>query len=183
MTVEVAVFNELPPDEVIERAADCYIATFSQPPYNEPADAHEGFVDRVRRYSARDGFVLAVAADGNAVVGIALGVTAHPGDWWRDTVAQQLTLAEQREWLGDACLEFVHLAVVPTRQGSGLGGALHEAVVTSSKAATGLLTVDRRVERAYGLYLTRGWVVLRNSITVGAGGQMTLMVRRLSQPR
>jgi GNAT superfamily N-acetyltransferase len=184
MTIEVAVFHELPPDEVVQSAADSYIATFREPPYNEPDEAREGFLDRVQRYSARDGFVLAVASDGDETLGIALGVTAHPGDWWRDRVAQQLTDGEQRDWLGDACLEFVHLAVVPARQGSGIGGALHDAVVTNSTAAaTGVLTVDRRVERAYRLYVSRGWIVLRESINVSAGPDMTLMARPLNQPR
>jgi GNAT superfamily N-acetyltransferase len=182
VTVDVSVFKELPTEDLIERAADCYIASFREPPYNEPEDARQGFVDRLRRYSARDGFVLAVAADGDDVVGIALAVTAHPGDWWRDTVAQQLAVGEQRDWLGDSCLEFVHLAVVPSRQGSGIGGLLHDAVLTSSTAATAVLTVDRQVERAYRLYLNRGWTVLRDAITVGAGTEMTLMARRSVPP-
>src|SRR3954447_6181172 len=178
MTVEVTAFRALPPEDLLERAADSYIATFSQPPYNEPEEARAGFVERVRRYSARNGFVLAAASDSDEVVGIGLAVTAHPGDWWRDQIAQQLTASEQREWLGSACLEFVHLAVIPSRQGRGIGAELHDAVVMSSSAATGVLTVDRRGERAFGLYVSRGWTVLRDAITVGAGPEMTLMVRR-----
>jgi hypothetical protein len=38
------------------------------------------------------------------------------------------------------------------------------------------------VERAYRLYLNRGWTVLRDAITVGAGTEMTLMARRSVPP-
>ena len=82
----VVVHDQVPPGDVLDGCVAVYQHAFGEPPYGESRRDAEGLRDRVARYAARDGFLLPVAtgADGRPV-GFALGVTAHPGDWWRDS--------------------------------------------------------------------------------------------------
>jgi GNAT superfamily N-acetyltransferase len=175
----LTVHTALPSEADIERAADAYLAGFSGPPYFETAASQAEFVERVRRYAARDGFRLVVASEGEAPAGVGLAVIAHPGDWWRDQVAAQLTAAEAKEWLGDSVLEVVNLAVRPESRGRGLGAALHEALLTDAEAPTAVLTADTRATPARTLYETRGWTILRERVSIGGSEPVTLLARRL----
>jgi GNAT superfamily N-acetyltransferase len=179
MTVRINVHSTLAPQVTLDSAADAYIATFSQPPYSESEEDRAGFLDRVERYARRDGFALALASEGDAVVGLALAVTAHPGDWWRDQVAANLSATEIDEWLGHGTLELVHVAVVPSVQGHGVGGRLLDAISDASVCRTGILTVDSRAEPARRLYASRGWSVLREVVTIGQSTGAILMGKRL----
>jgi GNAT superfamily N-acetyltransferase len=176
---EIAVHTALPTDAEIDRAADAYLAGFSGPPYFETEASRADFRDRVRRYAGRDGFRLVVASEGGAATGVGLAVIGHPGDWWRDQVAAQLSPAEVAEWLGDAVLEVVNLAVRPGSRGRGLGAAMLAALLANAPAPTAVLTADSRATPARNLYATRGWIVLREQIRIGGGEPAALMVRRL----
>jgi GNAT superfamily N-acetyltransferase len=178
-TPSLATFETVPPEPLLAEAADAYLAAFARAPYRETEADREAFVDRVRRYSGRDGFRLVLARSGDAAVGVGLGVVAHAGDWWRDRVAEECRPEDVDRWLGDACLEFVHLAVRPEHEGAGIGGAIHDAVLAGAPAPTAVLTVDRRAERARRLYDSRGWEVLQEGVTVGEGEDLVLMGRLL----
>ena len=176
---EITTHRALPGEDVIEAAADAYLAAFSRPPYGETAIERAGFIDRVRRYAGRDGFRLATSSDETGISGLALAVVAHPGDWYREQLAGQLTAAEAERWLGERCLEVVHLAVQPASEGHGIGSRLLDAVVADATAPTGILTVDPRADRARRLYERHGWQVVRDEITVGEHGPMELRARDL----
>jgi hypothetical protein len=177
--IEVRTFTSVPPEPVLARAGDVYLDAYARPPHGEAAADREAFIDRVRRYARRDGFRLVLASSGEDAVGVGLGVVAYPGDWWRDRVAEQLEAREVQEWLGDACLEFVHLGVRSGYEGRGIGSAIHDAVLAGRPAPVAVLTVLRRAEAARRLYARRGWTVLRDAVTVGASEGVILMARRL----
>jgi hypothetical protein len=167
-------------DEVLEAVATVYVDAFGGYPYFEtPADG-SAFIDRVRRYEARDGFHLVVASDANDQLGFGLAVRARPGDWWRDQVAANLEQNEVAEWLGETCLELVHLGVRRADQGLGIGARIHDALLADRPAPTAILTVHPEAAIARALYLDRGWRRLRGSITIGAGPSAWLMGRKLS---
>ena len=165
--MEAKLFLGEPPAAALETARTVYAAAFGRPPYNEGKQQADDFVARVLRYAAdRDGVRL-VLADGAA---IGLAVLARPGDWWRDRAAEA---ARSPGWIGDLCLEVVHLAVHPDRQGQGLGKLAHDILIAGSPAPTALLTCDPRAEPARALSRSRGWT------HIGEFGTSELMARNL----
>jgi GNAT superfamily N-acetyltransferase len=161
------LFFGLPDEPALKAARAVYLAAFGRPPYNEGPAQADDFVSRVHRYAAqRDGLRLLLIDE--AAIGLA--VLARPGDWWRDRAAEA---AEQSSWIGDLCLEVVHLAVHPSRQGEGLGKLAHDILLAGSPAPTALLTCDPRAEAAQALYRSRGWT------TIGRLGRSDLMARDL----
>jgi GNAT superfamily N-acetyltransferase len=177
--VTLAVHESLPPEAVIELAGDAYLAGFGGPPYFETLDDRASFIERVRRYALRDGFRLAIAAAGDVPVGVGLAVIGRPGDWWRDQVASLLTASEIDRWLGGGVLELVNLAVRPDRRGLGIGAALHDLLLANPRVPTAILAADTRPTAARRLYETRGWIVLREGISIGGSEPVVLMVRQL----
>ena len=179
--VRIVVHERLPDAAAIDAAGDAYLATFSQPPYRETETDRAGFIDRVRRYSARPGFRLGLALDGGQVVGLGLAVIGRPGDWWRDQVASRIGTEDTARWLGSACLELVHLAVVPGRQGEGIGGRLHDRLIEGAAVPTAILSVHPAAEPARALYANRGWRPLRDPLPMGDGPPPALLVRDLGE--
>ena len=179
MPPELRTWRSVPGDALLARVGDAYLDAFSRPPYLEQEAARQELFERLRRYEPRDGFRLVLAEEDGDVVGLALAVVGHPGDWFRDRVAEQLEPAEIAAWLGDACLELVHLAVRPAREGRGIGGALHDAALAGAPADTAILTVHPEAERARRLYEQRGWQVLRDSVSIGASDGVALLAKPL----
>lgn len=177
--VRIVVHERRPPRALVEAAADAYMAAFSEPPYFETSDDRAAFIDRVERYAARDGFRLVLANEDRSVLGLGLAVEAHPGDWWRDRVAERIGPAATERWLGPACLEVVHFAVRPDRQGEGIGGRLHDRLLEGARAGTAILSVHPAAAPARALYLGRGWRVLGDLAALGQGPAPQLMVRDL----
>ena len=175
----IATHDRLPEARTLEAAADAYLDGFSGPPYFETGEDRAAFLDRVGRYAERDGFRLVLATEGERSIGVGLCVVGHPGDWWRDQVAAELASDEVRDWLGEAVLEIVDLAVIPDARGRGVGGAIHDALLDGARTPTAVLTADTRATPARALYEGRGWHVLRERFSVAGGDPVTLMVRRL----
>jgi GNAT superfamily N-acetyltransferase len=175
----IAIYESLPPDDVIELAGDAYLAGFSGPPYFETMEDRAAFVERVRRYATRVGFRLALAIIDDAPAGVGLAVIGRPGDWWRDQVVSRIEPAEAARWFGDGVLELVHLAVRPEDRGRGLGAALHDALLANASVPTAALSADPAPTPARHLYEKRGWVVLRDSMSIGVGPPVALLVRDL----
>ena len=184
---EITTYRSFPGSATLAKAADAYLEGFAGPPYFETDADRDGFLDRVRRYAARDGFRLVVAAEGDPsassearrVIGVGLAVIGHPGDWWRDQVAAGLPETDVEAWLGDAVLEVVDLTVIPAARGRGVGRAIHDALLSGVTTRTAVLTADTRATPARALYAGGGWQTLRDPFSVAGGEPVTLMVRRL----
>jgi GNAT superfamily N-acetyltransferase len=172
--MKAELFIGEPPEQAIDSARAVYAAAFGRPPYHEGPEQADEFVSRLRRYAEeRDGLRLALVDD----VAVGLAVLARPGDWWRDRAAEAVGPDPAHRWLGDLCLEVVHLAVHPGAQGLGLGKLTHDLLLAGSPAPTAVLACNPRATPAYGLYQSRGWTTLTESLPFG--GSSFLMARDL----
>jgi GNAT superfamily N-acetyltransferase len=180
---QVSVLTAAPGPGELAEATAAYAAAFGQAPYHEDAGQAAAFADRVKRYAAeRDGFRFVTARDeGGSLTGLALAVLARPGDWWRDKAAAALPEQEARRWLGELCLEVVHVAVEPAVQRSGIGTHLLEALVSGTPAPTGVLSCHPAATPAQRLYLRQGWTSLTRQFRTGGPDQLGywLMARDL----
>jgi ribosomal protein S18 acetylase RimI-like enzyme len=158
-----------PDAPTMTEAVGVYVAAFGQPPYGEDAAAGAAFAERVGRYARdRAGFRFILARDdGGVPAGTCLAVVAHPGDWWREQAAAGLNPATTRRWLGESCLEVVHVAVAPARQRQGLGRLMLDVLVAGRPAPTGVLSCHPEAAAAQGLYLSQGWTVLTKDFSAG----------------
>lgn len=136
---------------------DVYVAAFQGPPYDEGAAARRRFPARWAAHRDAPGWRAVGAWDGDALVGFAYGHAAAPGLPWVDALFAQLPATARTKWADDAFL-VCELAVRPERQGQGLGGALHDALIADAPHATALLTtLDDRATAGAQLYARRGW--------------------------
>ena len=115
-----------------------------------------GALDRHVRYAEFRGLTAVVD---DAVVGFTYGYRTQPGTWWNETIRPAMVKAGVEDWLDDA-FEFVELSVLPAHQGAGIGGALHDTLMSDAPGTRALLTTAARDTRAMGMYLKRGWQVL-----------------------
>jgi hypothetical protein len=179
--MEVTLTTAAPASARLDAATSAYAAAFGQPPYQESPEQAAGFAERVLRYAReRDGMrLVTVSRNPPAVDGVALAVLARPGDWWRDQAAGSLAPAEVSRWLGDLCLEVVHVAVAPAAQRQKLGLLLHDVLISGRPAPTAVLSCHPAAHPAQQLYLGRGWTLLTRDFR--AGGQLPywLMAREL----
>lgn len=158
--------TQTPDRELLVEAGRVYAAAFEAPTADgreDPAATHaeiEQFCERVAHYAEdRDGFRLATVRDDDGrVAATGLAVLARPGEWWRDRVAEALGPEGERRFLGELCLEVVHIAVLPKRQRNGFGGRVHDVLIGGAPAPMAVLTCHDRALPARGLYAGRGWV-------------------------
>lgn len=160
--MRVTVATTAPGPSELAEATALYATAFAQPPYHEDAEQAAAFTERVLRYAAqRDGFRFATArGDDGRLAGLALAVLARPGDWWRDKAAAALPDADAARWLGELCLEVVHLAVDPATARRGIGTRVLDALISGRPAPTGVLSVHPDARPARQLYLRQGWTLL-----------------------
>ena len=181
--MRVSLATIVPDPGQLAEATTVYAAAFSEPPYGEGELKAAAFADRVRRYAAeRDGFRFVTSRDDEGrLTGLALAVLARPGDWWRDKAAAALTDDDARRWLGDLCLEVVHVAVQPALQHRGIGKSLHGTLISGSAAPTGVLSCHPGARPAQQLYLNQGWTLLTEEFRTGGPDQLGywLMARDL----
>lgn len=147
-----------------------YAAAFSQPPYLRGEPEALTFADVFSRQRSRAGFRCIVAREGlqGALVGFVYGFTSLPGQWWHDQVTQRLSAEQRERWLSDA-FELTELAVLPTHQGQGIGGQLHDRVLLGLPQRTAVLSTMQVETPAMALYRKRGWrVLLTNFLFSGA---------------
>jgi ribosomal protein S18 acetylase RimI-like enzyme len=109
------------------------------------------------RHAVRRDFRMAVAyQDSSAPVGFAYGYVGELGQFWPDRVAGALPAATVRDWVGGH-FEFVELAVLSSFRRRGIGGALHDALMTDLPSDRALLSTDDEDTPAVRLYRSRGW--------------------------
>lgn len=183
--MSVFCFDEVPPDDVVDRCVEVYAAAFGQAPYFETPEQAEGLRERLANYRTRDGLLVAVARDTRGQTqGFALAVTAHPGDWWRDHAAAALNDVQRCRWFGEACLEVVHVAVHPDAWRRGYARALMATVESHTTVSTGVLSCHPQATGAQQFYLTEAWQVLTEEFRLQPGQLgYWLMVKDLAVTR
>jgi ribosomal protein S18 acetylase RimI-like enzyme len=119
------------------------------------------------RHRARDGFRLALAYDGDALVGFAYGYTGDFGQWWTDNARQALADDVAAAWLGGH-FELVSIGVVDGARRAGVGRGLMRAI-TDGLAHDRLLlmTTSDEADPARRLYASDGWRVIGPGIGEG----------------
>jgi ribosomal protein S18 acetylase RimI-like enzyme len=118
--------------------------------------------DTIARHSARIGYSFVGAFDpGGRLAGFAYGYTGAPGQWWHDHVALGLSDEERRHWLEESPFELCEIAVRPDRQGTGVGGRLHDALLAGRPEPRALLsTAAEENEDVIAFYERRGWQIV-----------------------
>ena len=138
----------------LDALAPVYAAAFAAPPYSEP-DAAD-LLRRLPQHRDRRGFVLAVARDGEQIVGFGYGYTGSRGEVWTERTAEALG-PERAEQLLGGHFELVELAVLPDTQGHGIGAALLEALLAARPEPRALLQSHDGDTAAMRLYLRAGF--------------------------
>lgn len=156
--VEIIPLSPAQLDRVRDQVIDVYGRTFTHPPYNEQVASVRGFARSLSTYMERRGFRCYVARD-RQVVGFAFGYTCARGQWWYDTVARRLEPRVVQTWFTNA-FELVDLAVLPAYQGMGIGGRLHDKLLTGLPHETAVLSALQGETVAQHLYRRRGWRTL-----------------------
>lgn len=137
-----------------------YARVFGAPGYDEPPEAAQRFRDeQLPRHAEREGFRCVVARRDGRMLGFAYGYTGERGQYWSDWVAGRVPEHITERWLGGH-FEFVELAVDPDEQGRGIGGALHDALLSGLPHRRALLSTYRDDRPAPRLYRGRGWELL-----------------------
>ena len=144
---------------------EVYAQAFSGPPYHKPDDELASFVEDGLEQSGRPGFVACAAFEqrqaGAAArpVGFAYASELLPEYWWYRQIEPHLVRIGQTHWLQDA-FELTQMAVLPGFQGQGIGGRLHDLLLTDLPNRHGLLSTLYGETNATGLYRRRGWQIL-----------------------
>lgn len=90
------------------------------------------------------------------MVGFSWGYTGELGQFWSDFVLDQLGPPIE-DWVGGH-FEFVELAVLSDVRGQGIGGRLHDILLSGLPHRRALLgTEDEPSSPAVRLYAGRGW--------------------------
>ncbi len=176
MTVEVHSFKDRRTLERFEgRVVEVYGEAFSKPPYSQGENGVRGFAERLPRHVRNDGFRCLVAEENERVLGFAYGFTDEPGQWWHGQVASTMVEAGLSHW-HEGAFVLTELAVIPSAQGRGIGGRLHDALLDGVPHRRALLSTSREETVARGLYDRRGWVVLLGGFVYPAGGDPVVIM-------
>jgi ribosomal protein S18 acetylase RimI-like enzyme len=136
--------------------------------------------DILARHAARDGFTFLAAREDGRLAGFTYGYRGGPGEWWHDIVHSAMGGAERARWLAAGHFEYVELHVRPELRGQGLGGRLHDELLSRQTASrTAVLSTQVDNERALGLYRGRGWQVVLPQLDFGAGRLFSILGREL----
>lgn len=129
------------------------------------------FAERVvDRHAGRVSFRCVLAREGvdGSFLGCAYGYTGGPGQWWRDIVAGAVGGRVAGRWLADY-FEFVEFAVVPGARRRGVGGRIHDALLSGLLHRTAALSTQRDNDAARRFYARRGWELLLEGLVFPNG--------------
>ncbi len=127
--------------------------------------------DILPRHVDRDGFRFVAAEVEGRVAGFAYGYLGGAGQWWHDIVAASLDEQRRQLWLAPGHFELVELHVRAERRRQGIGGRLHDELLTGLDSPTAVLSTQTDNEAATRLYERRGWVTIAEPVRFGIGGR------------
>lgn len=152
---------------LLPHLVDIYQAAFREPPYNKPEKEVNAFAMAFPEHCERRGFQLLVAKIDQKPVGFIYGYDFWPLRWIYKELRPYL---EGSDWL-ESCYQIVEFAVLPARQGMGIGASLHDGLLDRlSRYERYLLITMAADTRAMQLYQRRQWgILLDNHQFPGAG--------------
>ena len=144
---------------------DIYQAAFSEPPFHESLPDFLNFAGRLSYHAKMAGFRCAVAwpEPGQPISGFAYGYSGFRGSWFYDLVSIHLPNETIQEYLSDY-FEFAEMGLLPALQAQGLGGQLHDTLLSGLAQRTACLSTVQVETRALNLYRNRGWKTLVTNI-------------------
>lgn len=126
------------------------------------------------RHRVRDGFRLARAYDGAALIGFAYGYTGQLGQWWTDNAQKVLGPEVAGTWLGGH-FELVSIGVLASARRRAIGRSLMRVLLEDLPHDRWLLMTSADADDpARRLYASEGWHVLGP----GIGDDTVIMGRR-----
>lgn len=167
-------------DEIVR----VYAEAFAEPPYLRGEPEALAFTDSFSRHRGREGFrcIVARAGERGPLVGFIFGFTSQPGQWWHDQVARRMSAEQQARWLHDA-FELTELAVLPSHQGLGIGGQLHDRLLAGLPQRRGLLSTMQTETNAMALYRKRGWQLLLSDFLFSGAVRLYVILGKDLPPR
>jgi ribosomal protein S18 acetylase RimI-like enzyme len=159
MSLDHITVDHWEPQRAQQRAADVFAVYDAV--FGDVADEAQWRADSFDRHCARDGFRLAAAEVGGALVGFAYGYLGERGQWWPDQVAAALGPELADVWVGGH-FEFVELGVLGSFRRHGIGVRLHDELMRGTEHRRALLGTDDGDTPATALYRSRGWRKLGN---------------------
>lgn len=127
------------------------------------------------KHTVRNGFRLARAYDGDALVGFAYGYTGQHGQWWTDSAQKVLANDVAEAWLGGH-FELVSIGVLASARRRAVGRSLmHVLLADLPHERLLLMTSSDADDPARRLYASEGWHVLGPGI-----GDDTVIMGRTS---
>ncbi|MFL5624723.1 MAG: GNAT family N-acetyltransferase [Ktedonobacteraceae bacterium] len=172
MTVEIVRLSAQEIDIVQEQIVHIYELAFAQPPYHRIEEDVKKFAVSLARHAQRPGFRCSLALEdtNGQVLGFTYGYTGAAGQWWHDRVSKALGPQKAETWL-TGNFELVELAVLPSEQGRGIGGRLHDTLLTALPHRTAALSTYQLETTALHLYRKRGWITLLDGFVFPGSGE------------
>ena len=142
-----------------------YRDAFVLPPYNksetEITSFAQSFLNQLDRRAYK--FVGAFAEhNSDQLIGFSYGYSSEAGKWWREHVKPALPKHIDIEWPDDN-FQLTEIAVSPKVQGQGVGGCLHDYLLSDLSYERAILATMDADTPAYRMYKSRGWVLLLNN--------------------
>jgi GNAT superfamily N-acetyltransferase len=148
-----------------DRIVTIYRDAFSAPPYRKGEDEVVDFAQSLSQHVEREGFRMVAAWEDETdqIVGFAYGYANTPDQWWHAEVAKAVQPQIVAEWLTNS-FRLVEIAVTPEDQGQGVGGLLHDHLLSGLPYQKAVLSTLAAETNAYWMYRKRGWEILLEDV-------------------
>ena len=118
-------------------------------------------------HTRRAGFRFLAAEHGGQAIGFAYGYVGGEGESWHERIALAMAEEQRERWLAPGELEFVELGVHPSWRGRGIGGHLHDELLTRAARPTAVLSTGVDNVAAIAFYEARGWETILPEMRIG----------------
>jgi GNAT superfamily N-acetyltransferase len=149
-----------------DRIVQVYQDAFGVPPYSKQEAQVLDFARSFPKHIHREGFRLVTALEDSCerMAGFAYGYLEVPGQGWYESVVKALPQEMAAAWLVNS-FRLVEIAVTSQMQGQGIGGLLHDQLLTGLLCRKAVLSTMQAETAAYQLYSRRGWIVLLDNFS------------------
>ena len=164
-------YRLLEADEIRSRSPEIiaiYRDAFSRLPYSKSVYEVDEFSDSLSQDAAHAvnlQFVAAVDPMNQRIAGFAYGRKVSAELPWCVTVSRYIDEGAREDWLSEA-YQLVQIAVLPSHQRRGIGGALHDRLFERSPYHRAVLTTIDQESPARNFYQNRGWQIITRGIEV-----------------
>ncbi len=141
---------------------------FSDPPHSYRSTSD--LADQLAWHGTFPGFIGLAARDEatGTVLGMTYGFSNHPGQWWRDRVAEALGPQQTRELLDDSfCL--MELGVIRAARRRGIAQALVAELLARQPHPRALLSMQSDNLTGLAFYRATGWRTILEKMSFGVG--------------